>query len=157
MRRLKTLREKLYGGFTVDSVSGCWIWFRARNPWKYGNITHDGRTRPAHRVSYSLHKGKIPEGLLVCHACDNPSCVNPEHLFLGTPKENAMDMVKKGRSAKGEKSGKSTWSDWKVKAIIEAHGTHEEIAARLGCGHSTVSYYKAGHGRAARFLGERAA
>ncbi len=153
-RQQKTLREQVESHSTPLPWTSCVIWVGATNPWGYGNIRHRGRTVPAHRASYMVHKGEIPAGMSVCHTCDVPACVNPDHLYLGTPKENAEDMVAKGRSARGSKSGKAKWDDSTVRAIVEAPGTAEQIAARFGCGSSIVGYYKAGLGRAAQFVKE---
>lgn len=86
-------------------LGACWEWTATKLPGGYGNfssaITSHKEVR-AHRFSYELAYGPIPKGLNVLHRCDNPACVNPDHLFLGTHKDNADDMVSKGRNAKGE-------------------------------------------------------
>lgn len=88
---LELLKER-----TVER-NGCWEWQRARNKLGYGNVGHAGKTWLSHRLAYMLHH-KIDLGdLIVCHRCDNPPCINPDHLFLGTKKDNARDMADKGR------------------------------------------------------------
>lgn len=76
----------------------CWTWNRSKNKQGYGSLMHRCKVWKVHRASYIAYKGEIPDGLQVLHTCDNPSCVNPDHLFLGTNLDNVNDRVKKGRT-----------------------------------------------------------
>jgi len=82
----------------VKKTESCWIWIGAKKPTGYGNFFLNGKYIGAHCASYLLHVGEIDKGQIVCHSCDNPSCINPCHLFLGTPKDNMDDMKLKGRA-----------------------------------------------------------
>lgn len=81
----------------IDKSGDCWMWTGYKLPSGYGQIWDGVSNTRAHRLSYEIYIGKISEGLFVLHKCDTPACVNPAHLFLGTAKDNAMDMMKKGR------------------------------------------------------------
>ena len=102
----KTTQERFWN--KVDKTPGhgpnedCWEWTGRKKyvEYGYGRFWFNRKDGMAHRYSYELHKGEIPEGLEVCHSCDNPSCVNPDHLWVGTHKENMQDMKRKSRSAK---------------------------------------------------------
>lgn len=78
-------------------TSTCWNWIAGKSDKGYGSFCYNNKNYPAHRASWTIHYGRIPDGLLVCHKCDNPQCVNPNHLFLGTHRDNARDMVRKDR------------------------------------------------------------
>jgi hypothetical protein len=95
----------------VQKSDGCWEWQGARN-WKgYGEHSVNCRAIKAHRYSWALHHGPIPDKALVCHRCDNPCCVRPDHLFIGNNSDNQRDAVKKGRGpgAKLSPDEKDTW------------------------------------------------
>lgn len=80
----------------------------SRNPNGYAFIRDNGKQIYVHRFSYQIHFGPIPAGLYICHHCDNPSCVRPDHLFLGTPQDNVDDMIRKGRMATGERLNRTS-------------------------------------------------
>jgi hypothetical protein len=97
-----------------------------------------GNNIGAHRVSYELHKGPIPDGQLIMHTCDNPSCVNPEHLVAGSAQDNSWDMARKGRG----NTVKLTASD--VIAIRKAEGTHASLARDYNVSPETIGYIRRG-------------
>jgi HNH endonuclease len=96
--------ERFEAKYMPEPNSGCWLWMGSIRGQGYAQ-TGVGE-RYAHRFSYEHYKGKIPEGMRVLHKCDTPTCVNPDHLFLGTAKDNTHDALKKGRLKKSSKSGR---------------------------------------------------
>jgi hypothetical protein len=89
----------------VGKSDECWIYKGFLDKDGYGGFWAHGRNLKAHRIAWNLTNGPIPDGLRVCHRCDNPSCVRPDHLFLGTDADNVRDRQAKGRSARGDRSG----------------------------------------------------
>lgn len=104
----------------VNKTDSCWLWIGSNDGKRgYGKFSYIGKRFNSHRFSYMVHKGEIPKGMCVCHSCDVPSCINPEHLFIGTYKQNSQDMVDKGRqnSVKGTKQGLSKLTEEQVLEI----------------------------------------
>lgn len=104
-----------------EIIGECWV-FRGYIGHKgYGQVSWQGHTHNAHRVMYALEVGPIPEGMLVCHTCDNRPCINPAHLFLGTDRDNYNDMVSKGRNVVplGTANGHATITECEVLKIRE--------------------------------------
>lgn len=96
----QSLEKKFWKLVNISEADSCWEWQGRRHARGYGTIKDGGKLRLAHRVSWEIHFGPIPEGMCVCHKCDNPPCINPSHFFLGTNQENTADRVAKGRSGR---------------------------------------------------------
>jgi hypothetical protein len=92
---IKTIEERFYESF--QQSLGCWEWEKRKDDDGYGLITINSKPYRAHRLSWEIYHGNIPAGMCVLHHCDNSSCVNPYHLFLGTHQDNMRDMIRKGR------------------------------------------------------------
>lgn len=133
----------------VTKTEGCWNWVGA-NVNGRGQIYVTGRSELAPRISWQMHFGPIPDGLLVCHDCDNPACVRPDHLFLGTYQDNAIDAAVKGRNTgqlhpelvpRGEKHGMAKLNETAVVAIRLRAGMGESqrrLAGIYGVAHSAI-------------------
>lgn len=122
--------------------NGCWEYAGGRTFDGYGQITVNGVGRRVHRVSYELYIGPIPSSKLVRHTCDNPACFNPQHLVLGTDKDNVADAIQRGRKALGAACKKSDLTDSDVRAIRSDTRPHRAIGADYGLCHATVGQIK---------------
>jgi HNH endonuclease len=132
------------------SPDGCWYWTGYLNDAGYGVIDLNRRgirkVLRATRVYYEIKKGPIPDGYHICHRCDNPACVNPDHLFAGTREENMLDMINKGRSPKGSKHGNAILKESDIadiRNLISKGFSMDEIAVKFNVSATAIYDIKA--------------
>lgn len=148
------LWDKLGDRFTPEPNSGCFLWLGPYDKDGYGKIhTEDGRYLRAHRYTCELVGKPIPDGYLGCHKCDNPTCVNPQHIFHGTHKSNHEDRGRKGRQAKGSKIGASKLT---AEQVLEIRSTKPgEHVAFSKYGIKRTHYYRLMRGEGWEHLNEQ--
>lgn len=140
----RSMKEKLDAKISPVPFSGCHLFVgKSLQKEGYGLIKQEGIVKLAHRISYELNVGPIPEGMIVCHKCDVPPCVNPDHLFIGTKKDNSDDMIRKNRAyhPSGAKAPNARLSAEQVDKIRNHKSpdiSYKEIAKSLGVNVSTV-------------------
>ena len=135
------LQTRFDAKWQPEPNSGCWLWHGSIDRMGYGKIWIEGKSRLAHRTSYALHCHEIADGAHVCHKCDTPACVNPNHLFLGDHQSNMADKVRKGRasSLKGERNGRALLTEAQAIEIISLLATGK-ISVMALSRHFQVSY-----------------
>lgn len=141
----KTIKERFDSRFVPVTESGCWIWLGNLTKKGYGVMSFErGKRRShAHRVAYELYRGPIPDGLVVCHKCDAPSCVNPAHLFIGTQADNLRDMHTKGRRSSdtgspGVLNHNAKLTDLDALAIFRSPRPQRTLASEFGVSQRAV-------------------
>lgn len=157
VRKLRPLADRFWEKVDVRGPDECWPWTACKlPPYGYGQINDHGRARLASHVCWELHFGPIPDGMDVLHSCDNPPCVNPAHLFLGTDADNTADKMAKGRHRyglgkrygnervppKGEEHGMSKMTAAQVIEIRQMRGTQRAIGDHFGITQAQVSNIK---------------
>lgn len=146
--RAVDLRKRFWMRVKIGLENECWEWTGNRESRNYGRIKVNGVVLKAHRASVIIKTNQmIPEGLMVCHSCDNPPCVNPNHLWIGTNLDNQIDAMNKGRkkTARGEKARGAKLTEKKVLEIREILKTgicQRRIAEKYGMAYSAITYIK---------------
>jgi hypothetical protein len=141
----RSMERKLENDKRIHPIpeTGCWIWAGNSTDRGYGQIIIGGKKYYAHRVIYEqTFNVKLDKKDVICHVCDNPSCVNPQHLFRGTQADNLKDMAKKGRSTRGEKNPMAKLTDGVVEVIkgsIAMGAKDTDIAERFGISRAAVN------------------
>ena len=133
--------QRFANNFIPEPNSGCWLWEAQCNAHGYG-VIWSKRSWLAHRFSYRLYVGEIPEGLCVLHQCDMPCCVNPDHLFLGTQQQNIADMEakKRGRHPHSEDHGRARLTNEQIKFIRQSELRQGLLAEKFGVPVHVIKY-----------------
>lgn len=141
--------ERFWSKVDIRSADECWEWQGGLTASGYGNFSVGGKNNPeyrqwpAHRYSWFITNGELPDSVVVCHRCDNRRCVNPNHLFLGKQAANMRDKVSKGRQAKGSSHGASKVSEADIQVMVETYNggkSQYNIAEMFGISQATVSH-----------------
>lgn len=142
--------KRLLSNYIANDITGCWEWCGSITNSGYGQIKVFGKMMAAHRYSFALHKGPIPDGMEILHECDNKICINPNHLVSGTHKQNMSDAAARGLIAKGEKHpgfkkpgrrGIASSQAIPVRVKGKNYGSKKEAERKLGLGSGTVNYW----------------
>ena len=144
-----SLLQRFEEKYIVEPNSGCWLWTAATLFHGYGAIRIDGQTKRAHRVSYELFNGPIPEGMHILHKCDTPCCVRPDHLKVGDHKENMHDMIAKGRDKHegllGARNGSAKLTESSAMYAYQSKKSVNELADELGVSDVAIRKVKRRH------------
>lgn len=135
-----SLKCKLLGD--IRKEGDCWL-FKNSSCGEYSKIRWNAKWHLAHRISYEVHNGPIPKGKWICHKCDTPKCVNPDHLFIGSASENRKDAVSKKRVPMGEANHFSKFTDIQVNEMRQLHEeglTYERLTRIFNCSFAYVKY-----------------
>ena len=145
MNKSITLSEKDIARFwskvEIGNPDECWEWKACKDNKGYGQLVFQQKHFQSHRFSWIIQEGDIPEDMKICHKCDNRSCVNPAHLFIGTQKENLLDMASKGRHANLKMTKEDVLN---VRLLIKQKVPDSVIARRYGVSQSSIYYIKNG-------------
>lgn len=140
---MKTLYQRFDDSYIPEPNSGCWLWEKSLSIDGYGKIWVKNQMRSANRVSFERYKHKLTNNEYALHKCDNPSCVNPDHLFCGSKSDNNKDRMNKGRSSRGCKHHQSKLSNQEVLGIFNDTRRIIDIAISYNISQSTICDIKA--------------
>lgn len=147
MTTLHPERERFLARVPEKMDGECWLWVGAHHRFDgYGQVKRRGKIIQAHRLSWELHNGPVPDGECVLHSCDTPACVNPAHLFTGTHIDNMADMAAKGRThlPKGEGNGRAKLTTQDVIDIRASDESCRDLADRYGVRSAAISKVRTG-------------
>lgn len=142
-KKLNARNEPFKNRYTVDEQTGCWVWIIKNPIQRYGWWKAFGEIK-AHRASWVMHNGPVPDGMQVLHKCDNPRCVNPQHLFIGTQIDNMKDMSlkKRGRVSVGARNTNAKLNEAQVRLVRVSSIPNKQLAELLGVNANTIGCIK---------------
>ena len=143
MPKGESIEQRILANMELQD-DGCLLWSGAKNGNGYGSIWFDVKYHSVHRVAYMIMNGDLSSDDVVCHICDTPLCINPDHLYAGTTKTNAMDRSFRLRGGIGERNGSAKLNEGSIKEIIASSATSTHLAKKYGVCKSTICRIKRG-------------